>query len=109
MTRRYRGLDGLRGVCALGILLFHCDGLFHQGSFLQHGYLAVDAFFILSGFVIALTYEDRLRSGSPPGVFLVNRARRLFPTYWMGAFFGIAVFVWMASCRAMEPVPLFIT
>lgn len=97
MPKRFLGLDGLRGVCALGILLYHCDGLFHEGSFIQHGYLAVDAFFILSGFVIALTYEDRLRSSIRPRDFLVNRARRLFPTYWIGALFGIAVFIWMAT------------
>jgi peptidoglycan/LPS O-acetylase OafA/YrhL len=95
--RRFLGLDGLRGVCALSILLYHCDGLFHRGNFFQHGYLAVDVFFILSGFVIALTYEDRLGKRGGVRNFLFSRARRLFPTYWLGAAIGIAVFIWMAT------------
>ncbi|HEY3638942.1 MAG TPA: acyltransferase [Rhizomicrobium sp.] len=95
MRGRFLALDGLRGVCALSILLYHCMGMFHKGSFFQHGYLAVDVFFILSGFVISLTYEDRLRDGGSRA-FLWARARRLLPTYWLGAGFSVAVFLWMA-------------
>jgi peptidoglycan/LPS O-acetylase OafA/YrhL len=96
MSKRFLALDGLRGVCALSIVFFHCIDLFHKGSFFQHGYLAVDAFFILSGFLIFLTYEEKLRAGGNTRRFLLNRARRLFPTYWLGAAIGIALFVWMA-------------
>ncbi|HKB95401.1 MAG TPA: acyltransferase family protein, partial [Rhizomicrobium sp.] len=62
--QRFASLDGLRGVCALTVLLFHADDLFHRGPIFQHGYLAVDMFFLLSGFVIALAHEDRLRAGA---------------------------------------------
>ncbi len=95
-SRRFLSLDGLRGVCALSILFYHCKDIFHKGNFFQHGYLAVDVFFILSGFVISLTYEEKLRTGGDSRRFLLNRARRLFPTYWLGAAIGVALFVWMA-------------
>jgi len=97
MKKRFLGLDGLRGVCALSVVFFHCNDFFHKGAFFQHGFLAVDVFFILSGFVIALTYENKLVSGGSAVHFLVNRARRLFPTYWLGASLNIALFIGMAA------------
>jgi peptidoglycan/LPS O-acetylase OafA/YrhL len=96
VPRRLLSLDGLRGVCALSVLFYHCSGFFHSGPFFLHGCFAVDVFFILSGFVISLTYEERLKSGETTG-FLFSRARRLFPTYWLGAAFNIAVFIAVAS------------
>jgi peptidoglycan/LPS O-acetylase OafA/YrhL len=96
-AKRFLGLDGLRGVCALTVLLYHCADFFHKGPILLHGFLAVDMFFILSGFVIALTYEEKLQRGGQTGSFLLSRARRLFPTYWLGAAINIAVFVSIAS------------
>lgn len=96
-TKRFLGLDGLRGVCALTILFYHSKDIFHEGSFFQHGYLAVDVFFILSGFVIALTYEQRLWNGGHASEFLYNRANRLFPTYWLGAALNIVLFIAMAA------------
>src|SRR5579871_1954585 len=95
--KRFLGLDGLRGVCALSILFYHCSDVFHKGPLFLHGFLAVDVFFILSGFVIALTYEEKLRTGYRPLEFLRNRARRLFPTYWIGAAFNIVLFISMAA------------
>ncbi|MGH6876237.1 MAG: acyltransferase family protein [Rhizomicrobium sp.] len=95
-SKRFLGLDGLRGVCALTVLFYHCSNFFHKGPIFLHGFLAVDMFFILSGFVIALTYEERLRNGAGKRDFLFSRARRLFPTYWLGAAFNIVVFVGIA-------------
>jgi peptidoglycan/LPS O-acetylase OafA/YrhL len=95
-ARRFLGLDGLRGVCALSVLLYHCSNFFCRGATLQHGYLAVDVFFILSGFVIALNYEDKLEKGCGALDFLRSRGRRLFPTYWLGAAVNLAVFLAMA-------------
>lgn len=96
-TKRYHGLDGLRGVCALSVVLFHAANLLKPGSLMPHGYLAVDVFFILSGFVIALNYEAALEKGLKLGSFLQARGRRLLPVYWLGALFNIAVFIGMAS------------
>ena len=95
-ARRFRGLDGLRGVCALAIAFFHASDLFHKGPILQHAYLAVDMFFLLSGFVIALSWEDRLARGAPLADFLRARARRLLPVFLLGAGVDLAIFLGMA-------------
>jgi peptidoglycan/LPS O-acetylase OafA/YrhL len=78
-------------------MLFHASNMFHKGPIFQHGYLAVDLFFMLSGFVIALSYEERLKAGSGLPGFLQSRGRRLLPVYWIGAAFNLAVFFWMLS------------
>lgn len=59
----YAVLDGLRGVAALIVVAFHvleahAGGDAHR-QIINHGYLAVDFFFLLSGFVIAYAYDDR--------------------------------------------------
>jgi len=95
-TKRFLGLDGLRGVCALTVLFYHCSNFFHKGPIFLHGFLAVDMFFILSGFVISLTYEEQLRNGGQTRNFLFNRARRLFPTFWLGAAINIVLFLAIA-------------
>jgi peptidoglycan/LPS O-acetylase OafA/YrhL len=102
-AKRFSSLDGLRGVCALSVVLFHAADLFHEGPLLPHGFLAVDMFFILSGFVIALNYEAELKSGLRLKTFLGARAARLLPVYWLGAAFCIAVFIAMASAGFYPP------
>lgn len=102
-AKRFHGLDGLRGVCALSVVLFHAANLFRPGSLLPHGYLAVDMFFILSGFVIALNYETALEQGLRVSAFLQARGVRLLPVYWLGAAFNIVVFIWMASSGYYPP------
>ena len=68
-------LDGLRGLAVLGVLLFHADKL------LVGGYLGVDLFFVLSGYLITsiLTAEYGATAKLDLGRFWVRRARRLFP------------------------------
>ena len=59
---RYEILDGLRGVAALIVVAFHLFETYSGGQafqILNHGYLAVDFFFVLSGFVIGYAYDDR--------------------------------------------------
>jgi peptidoglycan/LPS O-acetylase OafA/YrhL len=81
---RFTSLDGLRGVCALAIVLEHCERLFQPGVIFCHGWLAVDMFFILSGFVIAACYARRLADGLTARQFAWLRIRRLAPVYWAG-------------------------
>jgi peptidoglycan/LPS O-acetylase OafA/YrhL len=57
--RRFEALDGLRGLAALGVLLYHLGGWTNRPWLLAHGYLAVDFFFCLSGFVLAHAYGER--------------------------------------------------
>src|SRR5579863_8646602 len=102
-TSRFHSLDGLRGICALSVVLFHAADLFHSGPLLAHGFLAVDMFFLLSGFVIALNYEAELKEGLRLTDFLGARARRLLPVYWLGSCFCLVVFIAMASSGYYPP------
>ena len=66
---RLGGLDQLRGVAALLVLGYHIWTEFNVGPIFRRSYLAVDFFFMLSGFVMARTYEGKLRSGALSGFF----------------------------------------
>lgn len=90
-------LDALRGVAALIVLWYHCFEGFAADVVTQHcnhGYLAVDFFFILSGFVIGYAYDDRLRSGVlSTGGFFKRRLIRLHPMVVFGVIFGAVCFI----------------
>lgn len=86
---RFLALDAIRGVAALGVLSLH----YSTGSFPQRGYLAVDIFFVLSGFVIAHAYEGRLLNGLSFQKFAMVRAIRLYPLVWLGILLTVGVTV----------------
>ncbi len=92
----YALLDGLRGVAALTVVWFHIFEAFATSHFDQrvnHGYLAVDFFFILSGFVVGYAYDERLRAGTlSVGGFFRRRLIRLQPLVVLGALIGGAMF-----------------
>jgi peptidoglycan/LPS O-acetylase OafA/YrhL len=79
-------LDGLRGVAAISVVVYHY--MFYITDYGRHGlpnaFLAVDFFFVLSGFIIAYTYEKRLLAGHFVGQFMLRRLIRLYPLYWLG-------------------------
>jgi peptidoglycan/LPS O-acetylase OafA/YrhL len=79
----YVTLDGLRGIAAIIVAERHTRGWFGH-HVLQSGYLAVDFFFLLSGFVIAHAYDQRLRDGMPFIRFMAARVIRLYPLYLIG-------------------------
>ena len=81
--RFFSGLDGLRGMAALFVAMRHISFFHNLG--VHGGYLAVDLFFVLSGFVIANAYEARLASGLSAKRFLALRYVRLWPVYAAGA------------------------
>lgn len=84
MDQRLPGLDALRGIAAIMVVLFHL-GLPIAGA-----HLAVDFFVMLSGFVMARTYEARLRSGGlGAGNFLARRYRRLWGWMALGTTIGL--------------------
>ena len=83
-TRHFRTLDALRGIAALAVVLYHLP----VGGLAPRGYLAVDLFFLMSGFVVAHAYEARLASGWSAGRFLMARLKRLWPLYAFGTLFG---------------------
>lgn len=104
----YELLDGLRGVAALLVLIYHI----HEGfafaeatngdgsgliTTLNHGHIAVDFFFILSGFVISYAYDDRWKKMSL-GNFFKRRLIRLHPMLIMGAIIGTISFL-IGGCQ----------
>jgi peptidoglycan/LPS O-acetylase OafA/YrhL len=80
---RFQALDGLRGVAALLVVLLHVEWSNHltDNRFVQHGYLAVDLFFILSGLVISSNYCDRIRDVRDARRFIGLRFFRLYPLH----------------------------
>jgi len=74
----------MRGLCALVVVFYHCGYALNTPAFPGHGWLSVDMFFVLSGFVIARTYEERLRAGYGFAAFMGARAKRLLPIQTIG-------------------------
>ncbi|NID12831.1 acyltransferase family protein [Fibrivirga algicola] len=84
-------LDGLRGVAALAIVLFHfMEWVYVDPSqnFIAHGFLAVDFFFCLSGFVIGYAYDNRIRPLGRAAFFRL-RLVRLHPLVILGSILGL--------------------
>ena len=92
---RYEILDGLRGVAAVLVVLFHLLETYSNGQSTQiinHGYLAVDFFFVLSGFVIGYAYDDRWDKMTTWG-FFKRRLVRLQPMVIMGTVVGACFYL----------------
>lgn len=88
-------LDGLRGVAALAIVIFHfMEWVFTDinTNFIGHGFLAVDFFFCLSGFVIGYAYDNRIREMGT-GEFFRSRLIRLHPLVVLGSVLGLLAFL----------------
>ncbi|MCI1683119.1 MAG: acyltransferase [Bacteroides sp.] len=96
----YEILDGLRGVAAMMVIVFHLfeahSGGNHLIQLINHGYLAVDFFFMLSGFVIGYAYDDRWKKMTL-GTFFKRRIIRLHPMVIMGSIIGAALFFFQSS------------
>lgn len=90
-------LDGLRGVAALVVLLFHAPASLGLRDVMARGYLMVDLFFLLSGFVLARVAEPRLAAGMGTGAFMRTRFRRLWPMIAVGVLVGAAVGLLLAT------------
>jgi len=97
--QRYEILDGLRGVAAMIVVAFHLFETYSKGpayQILNHGYLAVDFFFVLSGFVIGYAYDDRWDRMSLKD-FFKRRLVRLHPMVIMGTLIGALFFYFGAN------------
>ena len=91
---RYEILDGLRGVAAVLVVAYHLFETYYHGKPdqpINHGYLAVDFFFVLSGFVIGYAYDDRWKQMST-WAFFKRRLIRLHPMVIFGTLFGALMF-----------------
>ena len=97
--KRLTEIDALRGVAAVAVMAFHYtfkyDELYHFAVKppiqVEYGYLGVNLFFVISGFVIFMTL-DRTRV---PLDFVVSRASRLFPAYWTAIILTTVVTHWL--------------
>lgn len=99
----YNILDGLRGVAALMVLWFHIFEAYassHIDQQINHGYLAVDFFFLLSGFVIGYAYDDRWKTMTIKD-FIKRRFIRLHPMVVIGAIIG-AIMFYFQGCSVWE-------
>ena len=91
-TGRYDLLDGLRGVAALAVMFFHYTE-HNDLHWFSHAWIAVDMFFVLSGFVIAHSYGEKIIAGLPLREFALIRLVRLWPLYFVGLSIGL-----LATC-----------
>lgn len=95
MDNRAVGIDGLRGIVALIIALFHFERYFPFGNYrvFATGYLGVEFFFVLSGFLLSLGYDNKIKTGQ----FLIKdtirkRMIRLYPPYFVATFLLISLY-----------------
>ncbi|CAN7293722.1 acyltransferase [Phenylobacterium sp. LjRoot225] len=92
-SQKFATLDILRGVGAFAVMVFHFKKLLPYGEVwgCVSGYLAVDLFFVLSGFVLAHAYDRRLDVTLTPGAFAIQRFARLLPMIWVGSLLGLVI------------------
>lgn len=109
MIKRLPGLDGLRGIAVLAVIIYHADV-----SLLVGGFLGVDVFFVLSGFLItSLLLDELARSDKVDRAkFYLRRIRRLMPALFMVLLFSVLVsglFVLDAAYHVRRDLPWAIT
>ncbi|WP_225031744.1 acyltransferase family protein [Paraburkholderia sp. XV] len=97
---RYDALDGLRGVAAVAVMMSH----FTQEAF-KNAYVAVDLFFMLSGFVIAHSYGTRLLGGMTAIEYIKRRVIRLYPMLFISLLIGLPVLIG-ASVLGLSTYPM---
>jgi len=102
MKAHYEVLDGLRGTAAICVVIFHIFELItpdYDHNPMHHSFLAVDFFFMLSGFVVGYAYDDRMAKGAPAKIalsfweFAKRRLIRLHPMVIVAATVGLLGYV----------------
>ncbi len=102
IRQRFHVLDGMRGVAALAVMLFHYHDYGVHSRFFDNTFTAVDFFFILSGFVLNHAYGEKLRTGMNAGDYLARRIARLFPLSALALIVGAPAF-YFTSILAKHP------
>ncbi|AGH80486.1 acyltransferase 3 [Psychromonas sp. CNPT3] len=89
----FPALESLRGIAALLVVFYHIDWLYpaHSLGFIRNAGLMVDLFFVLSGFVMALSYGDKLGNKISISAFLSARFWRLYPLHLVFLFVFLAI------------------
>jgi peptidoglycan/LPS O-acetylase OafA/YrhL len=96
-SARLPGLEALRCVAAFCVLALHTRAVFGGEPVFGRGYLGVDFFLMLSGFLMARVQEPRLAGGMKPLPFMVKRYRRLWPMMAAGGIIGIPMQMFRAT------------
>jgi peptidoglycan/LPS O-acetylase OafA/YrhL len=116
--RIFDALDGLRGIAAIAIAIVHAPFLGPRSvrsDIFYDAYLAVDFFFVLSGFVLAYSYSRRLETDLSPASFMIMRLIRLYPLYLLAMLaaliveydtlhqgrIGAGLLMWRISCSVL--------
>src|SRR5580693_3410054 len=105
--RSFQTLDGLRGVGAFLVVMRHVPALFGPIR-VPESFLAVDLFYLVSGFVVAHAYGERLARGGFFWDFVKTRIIRLYPLYLIGLAVGVitAVASILAGYNSWTPVKI---
>jgi peptidoglycan/LPS O-acetylase OafA/YrhL len=92
-TGKLLPFESLRGLAALSVAVFHfgSSSPLQQNAFILHAYLMVDLFFVLSGYVIALNYADRITSAAGLWAFQQRRFWRLYPLHFVTLLLFVAI------------------
>lgn len=99
---RYELLDGLRGIAAVLVIWYHFFEAFATSptdQMMNHGYLAVDFFFVLSGFVLGYAYDDRWKKDMTASQFMLRRVIRLHPMVILAVVLGAVAYLIQGSVR----------
>jgi peptidoglycan/LPS O-acetylase OafA/YrhL len=88
-NNRYEILDGLRGVAAISVMLYHFAQDAYSYHILANAPFCVDLFFMLSGFVLCHSYKDRLIRGLTATEYIARRVIRLYPMFLISMVIGI--------------------
>lgn len=85
MAKYYEKLESLRGIAAFAVVLYHSPFYQHywRSEFVSSSYLFVDFFFILSGFVITLAYQDKIGEGLKFREYFILRLGRIYPLHFV--------------------------
>lgn len=104
---RLSGLDALRSIAALLVVGLHARAVFGGTFWFGKGYLAVDFFLMLSGFLMTRAVEPRIGAAMMPLRFMVMRYRRMWGMVALGSLIG-APYLWARSTGAADFLPVFI-
>ena len=94
--KHFYTLDAMRGIAAIAVVIHHFTQ-FTQYPLFKNGVLAVDIFFILSGFVLTYSYKATLDSGMPPSDYILRRLIRLYPMFLLGLILGTITFYYYSK------------
>ena len=83
-VKRFEVLDSWRGICAIMVVLYHVPGffLFSDLAVIRSGWLFVDFFFVLSGFVITHAYGPKIANLDDAFHFISRRFFRIYPLHF---------------------------